>query len=323
MGHAHDDDEAAIHAVIDGMYRAVWAKDFDAFASFHVQSDYARRWAWWLPSTLVVKEGWDAIGERIRQVMADPRMPDDVDAVVKRQNVNLRIMGDMAWVTFEQETPATAGWTLGVGGWSREMRVLERHDGQWKIAFFAAVNRNRPKPDVPRFRLDGKGALIWRNDPAERELDDGRDLVVRGGRLHARNRDVDRALQAAIGWAATINLGFAVERGAVPILPDPAHGEAPKIWWITADAGVIEVTVNDRLLPQHKLALAAVVFGLSPAQSRVAGGIVAGREIPEIAAELGITINTARTHLRRMFDKTGVRNQTALVRALLSVSSPD
>jgi DNA-binding CsgD family transcriptional regulator len=37
---------------------------------------------------------------------------------------------------------------------------------------------------------------------------------------------------------------------------------------------------------------------------------------------LGITANTARTHLDRIFDKTGVRTQPALVRALLSVAAP-
>ena len=127
---AKTDDERAIEEVLDGMYRAVWAKDYAAFASYHVQADYARRWAWWMPSTLVVKEGWEAISARIRQVMSDPRMPDGIDATVRRDNVNLRIMGDMAWVTFEQATPSTDGWSLGVGGYSREMRVLERHGGE-------------------------------------------------------------------------------------------------------------------------------------------------------------------------------------------------
>jgi DNA-binding CsgD family transcriptional regulator len=42
----------------------------------------------------------------------------------------------------------------------------------------------------------------------------------------------------------------------------------------------------------------------------------------EIAAMLGITANTARTHLDRIYDKTGVRTQPALVRALFSVAAP-
>jgi DNA-binding CsgD family transcriptional regulator len=34
-----------------------------------------------------------------------------------------------------------------------------------------------------------------------------------------------------------------------------------------------------------------------------------------------VTVNTARTHLHRMFEKTGVRSQPALVGALLSVAA--
>ena len=46
MGRAVEDDEAAIRRLIDDLHRAVWAKDFEAFAKCHVQADYARRWAW-------------------------------------------------------------------------------------------------------------------------------------------------------------------------------------------------------------------------------------------------------------------------------------
>lgn len=318
-----ESDEAAIRRVIDEMYQAIWRKDFAAVERCHVQADYARRWAWWLPGTLVVKEGWDEIGARLRQVLADPRMPQGVDGAVERRNFNIRIMGDMAWVTFEQDVPRTDGWTLGVGGVSREMRVLERHDGQWKIAFFAAINRNRPEPDRARFRLDGEARVLWRNAAAETELAEGWALTVRAGRLHARDRGTDRALQAAIRWAATINLGFAVERGAVPVLPEPAHDQPAQIWWVTADAGMIEVAVNDRRLPEDRLQLAASVYGLSAAQARVARGVIAGDDVPAMARDMGITPNTARTHLRRLFDKVGVRTQTALVRALLTVTTPD
>jgi DNA-binding CsgD family transcriptional regulator len=35
-----------------------------------------------------------------------------------------------------------------------------------------------------------------------------------------------------------------------------------------------------------------------------------------------VSVNTLRTHLQRMFDRTGVRSQAALVGALLSVEMP-
>jgi DNA-binding CsgD family transcriptional regulator len=320
---AVSDDEAAIRQVIDDMYRAIWRKDMAALTRCHVETDYARRWAWWLPGTLVVKEGWPAISARLQQVIDDPRMPDGVDGAVERRNFNIRIMGDMAWVTFDQEVPQLAGWSLGVGGYSREMRVMEKHDGQWKVAFFAAINRNRPEPDHGRFRLDRDGKVLWRNEAADEELREGWALVLRAGRLRARDRHTDRALQAAIAWVASLNLGFAVERGAVPILPEPGEDERSRIWWVTADAGVVEVTVGDRRLPDDRLALAAALYGLSAVQAQIARGVVAGDDLPTLAGELGISINTARTHLRRLFDKVGVRNQTALVRVLLTVSTPE
>jgi hypothetical protein len=75
--------------------------------------------------------------------------------------------------------------------------------------------------------------------------------------------------------------------------------EPAKIWWVTADAGVIEVAVHDRRLPDDRLALAAAVYGLSPAQARVARAIVAGQDLSAAAAELGIRLNTARERRRR------------------------
>ena len=64
------------------------------------------------------------------------------------------------------------------------------------------------------------------------------------------------------------------------------------------------------------------VYGLTPAQTRLAALIVGGQGLVEAAGRLGVSVNTARTQLRRMFEKTGVNGQPALVRALLSVLSP-
>ena len=61
------------------------------------------------------------------------------------------------------------------------------------------------------------------------------------------------------------------------------------------------------------------MFGLSAAQQRLAAEIVRGHTLPIAASALGISVNTARTHLNRIFDKTGVHSQAALVRNLYSV----
>ena len=69
----------------------------------------------------------------------------------------------------------------------------------------------------------------------------------------------------------------------------------------------------------RRLAVAQAVFGLSNGQLKVARFIADGVGVKGAAQALGISVNTARTHLARLFEKTGVNSQTALVRLLLSV----
>jgi hypothetical protein len=59
------EDEAAILKVIDADHQAFWRKDLEAIAALHVQARYARRWAWWLPDVLVIREAWSSIRERL------------------------------------------------------------------------------------------------------------------------------------------------------------------------------------------------------------------------------------------------------------------
>jgi len=58
-------------------------------------------------------------------------------------------------------------------------------------------------------------------------------------------------------------------------------------------------------------------FGLTAAEAALALEIVKGDGRQAAAGRLGITVGTARSHLTRIFDKTGVRHQAELVRLLL------
>jgi len=54
------------------------------------------------------------------------------------------------------------------------------------------------------------------------------------------------------------------------------------------------------------------LFDLSPAEARVARGIAQGLEVNDIAKEHGISRETVRTHLKRIFGKTGTKRQADL-----------
>ena len=85
---------------------------------------------------------------------------------------------------------------------------------------------------------------------------------------------------------------------------------------------MILFTLAAQQLDAGRLALAAAVYDLSPAQQRLATLVVEGLALTEIAERMGVTQNTARTHLKRIFDKVGVRSQSALVRVLLTAIAP-
>lgn len=57
-------------------------------------------------------------------------------------------------------------------------------------------------------------------------------------------------------------------------------------------------------------------FGLTPAENRLLRCLLEGLELKDAALRLGVARTTARTHLQRIFDKTGVRRQTDLQRMI-------
>jgi len=64
---------------------------------------------------------------------------------------------------------------------------------------------------------------------------------------------------------------------------------------------------------QPSAEIVAGLFQFTPAETRLALLLAQGIRLEGAAAQLKITMNTARTHTRRMLDKAGVRRQTDLV----------
>ena len=59
----------------------------------------------------------------------------------------------------------------------------------------------------------------------------------------------------------------------------------------------------------------------TPAEARVARGLVAGKTLEEIANDQSVSRNTVRTHLRGVMEKTGCNRQAEVV-ALLGGLTP-
>jgi DNA-binding CsgD family transcriptional regulator len=61
----------------------------------------------------------------------------------------------------------------------------------------------------------------------------------------------------------------------------------------------------------------ASVFKFTPAEVRLAEQVIQGHSPLQSAENLGVTIHTVRTYLKRLYHKAGVRTQAGLVRALM------
>ena len=64
------------------------------------------------------------------------------------------------------------------------------------------------------------------------------------------------------------------------------------------------------------------MYKLTPAELRVLLAIVDIGGVPEVAAALGVAATTIKTHLNRLFDKTGASRQADLVKLVAGFSTP-
>jgi DNA-binding CsgD family transcriptional regulator len=168
--------------------------------------------------------------------------------------------------------------------------------------------------------------VLWMNQPARERIGDHPGLVVGAGRLRARRRDCDAALHDALAWAFH-ELQYYVPwktpaKHARLVLLGENEAAAPLYCWVVLEDEKALVSFDNDLLVARRIEQAATIYGLSPAQVRLARLIVNGHDLAAASEILDVSVNTLRTHLQRMFDRTGARGQGALIAALLSVEAP-
>jgi DNA-binding CsgD family transcriptional regulator len=184
--------------------------------------------------------------------------------------------------------------------------------------------------DQAVFCIDAAGHVVFSNHLAETLLQTGSDLRLVQKRLRATLPDVDRSLQLLIKSALNPTIiespqsdgpnHISIDReshahplhlSAAPFRPD-ANAPADNI------AALVLVHDPERKPASRSHALRAL-YGLTPAETRVAEQLLAGLEIRELAAKMVITLETARFHVKRILSKTGARRQSELMRMMLSL----
>jgi DNA-binding CsgD family transcriptional regulator/PAS domain-containing protein len=182
------------------------------------------------------------------------------------------------------------------------------------------------------FLVDEHGRIIHANTSGQAILDQGCVLRAAAGKLAANEASVAQALHevflaAGSGDSAVGARGIAVpltaregERYVAHVLPltSAARRRAG-----TSYAAVAAVFVHKAALeaPSPPEAIAKT-YKLTPSELRVLLGIVQLGSVPETAAALGLGKATVRTHLLRLYAKTGTGHQAELVKLVAGFSNP-
>jgi DNA-binding CsgD family transcriptional regulator len=181
------------------------------------------------------------------------------------------------------------------------------------------------------FLVDGNLVVLHANEAGRRMLDSGDPIALRRNALEVREPEgASVALRLAIGRAARSDI---VGRTGLGVPVQTTDGVPLVLHVLPLRHGALRSRIEPRATaavfvapsvtpPPLPLDAVVALFDLTPAEARVLDLVAAGRGREEAAAALGIQVNTLKTHLLRIFEKTGCRRQPELVALMAAFRTP-
>lgn len=176
--------------------------------------------------------------------------------------------------------------------------------------------------DVPLFVLDRDQTVLMHNRAATEWLDADDRFAVRNDRLIVWSKEIEgplrAGLQAVLSGERTepvlimcrAEVGGAVPQAqlmlALTVSPD------------AADIAILSVVRPKTTMPLAEHALAAL--GLTSAERRLAACLVAGMTVRQAAEHCNVRELSARSYLKRVFDKLGIRRQSELMSLAIALT---
>jgi DNA-binding CsgD family transcriptional regulator len=182
------------------------------------------------------------------------------------------------------------------------------------------------------FLVDANARMVHANTAGHAILAAGDFLRLAGDRLAAGDPEINQAFRdvliaAGIGDAAVGIKGIALpliardgERHVAHVLP-LTSGARRRTGIATSAAAVLFVHKAALDIPSPLEAIART-YKLTPTELRVLLAIVEIGGVPEVAEALGVGDATVKSHLSRLFEKTGARRQADLVKLVAGFSNP-
>ncbi|WID97422.1 helix-turn-helix transcriptional regulator [Bosea vestrisii] len=151
-------------------------------------------------------------------------------------------------------------------------------------------------------------------------------LAVRGGKLYAHASREQNGLKDLVAGASDLAgaRGQMLLRARSPEADDVSVCVTPLSASYALSGRSSDVMIVARVIApaRGQLAAAQQLFDLTEAEARLAVGLASGLSLAELAQRQGIKITTARTHLARIFWKTGTRQQSQVAALLRAAELP-
>ncbi len=180
--------------------------------------------------------------------------------------------------------------------------------------------------------VDASGRITHANAAGSAMVAAGDVLRAPLGRLAASDPDVHRALRDIFLAAASGDAAVGARGVAVPLVGRDGEHYVAHVLPLSSGArrGAGASYAAAAALFVQKAALAthsppeviAKTYRLTPMELRVLLAIVEVGGAPQVAETLGIGEGTVKTHLKRLYEKTGARRQADLVKLFAGYTSP-
>jgi DNA-binding CsgD family transcriptional regulator len=180
--------------------------------------------------------------------------------------------------------------------------------------------------------VDAEGRIVHANAAGHAILAAGDILYAVSGRLAACDAQINQTLREVFAAAGQGDAALGTKGIAVPLTGRDGERYVAHALPLTSGArrraGIAYTAVAALFVRKAALAMSSrsevigKAFKLTPTELRVLLAIVEVGGVPEVAAALGVADTTVRTHVSRLFEKTGATRQADLVKLVAGYSAP-
>ena len=181
------------------------------------------------------------------------------------------------------------------------------------------------------FLLTRQGCVIHSNAAADALVSDGSALTLQKGTLVATDKELRKTLRAV--FLKTTSPVFA------PSTPNPTHALSlartdgrqplqllatplPQTHRRSSGADLLLLVTDPQRSSSFPDSVLRALYGLTPAETEVANGLLMGYSLEEIASLRHVALGTVRIQMKSLLSKTETSRQSEFVRLLMTLPQP-